>query len=283
MPNPHYLLVAKGRKTEDAIIEDAKSYRRDLPDKIKRSLDRYSKIWASKNPDFTERQRFFKTRDAYTCIKTWAFAENEKRMDVPFRKPDRLEMIGGIIDEYEFEHHPIDYGDYSLPREFCEESGLIIVDSNLNNMFEDIATFYEKDRTLSEDNCEYKQRLYWIVGATRKDGAGQELKDKNGFPNPRSTGVKNETFPAFYIEVKRLVPHNFHRKHAFFLKYALEWRIELGETQYQESLEHMKSAGFVEITLPTKPTIRHMPNKKPENVSDEELFLREMADVRPLQ
>ena len=286
MPSPEFVLVAKGRKTEDAVITYARSYKRDLPEFVRNNLEYYQRIWRINDPQFTERKKFFRTRDAYVSIRQWAFAEREKRSDLPWMKPDRLELIGGMIDPYECNDHPDDYAEFAGPREMSEEAGLIMVDADRKNLFEQVGLFFEDDRAIPiTGNGQYEQWLYWVhdVMVNRND-EGNEMRDEHGFADPRHTGVKEETFPPFYLEVTRLSPINFHKKHAFFLRTALEWAIARGNEEYRPALEHMKGAGFEEIQLLTeRPPMPEPPVELEEKLSAEELFLQEMADVRPLR
>jgi len=277
MPDELHLLVVQGRETEDALIDYMRQYFKDLPNNMKDAFHKYNKIWSNKN--LTEREQFVRSRAAYTAIRQWLNKERAKRADVPNPKRDRLGLVGGKIWPDEFTDHPNDYGDWALARETVEESGLIVVDKDTkSNLFHLVGRYWEQDHDAPVGNFTYENLVYWVNEAQSAE------KDQMGFPKPHDRGVKEETFAAFYIDVKKLGPHNFHRKHAQIVRDALRKRTELEYGwHYRPALEHFEAA-FPVINSLRKERVETLETEIEcaNNASDEEEFAKAMAGVKPL-
>lgn len=283
-----YLLVVKNKKTEEMVVHYARRYNRDLEIPIKEALKRYLHIWSRKDENFTEFQRFCKSRRTYQIIKQWVFAERQKRADVDDTKRDRYEIPGGeFVDEPQtcFEIR----GEACCAREFGEETdGLFVVNPKTKeSLFHPIEShvhcYYLDDYDLPPGNFRYEVWLYWIDKVVpRIDSDGNQLFDKHGFPAPGPTGAAGETFAAFYMPIERLNDQNFHLTHGHIMQLALRQRICEGHPEYTEAWEHfVKNFPDMSDVLRTEQP-KEIPTIIAENLSAEESFLRAMNGVRPL-
>lgn len=278
MPNPRYLLVVKGRKFEDMIIAYARSYARELPNYVRDALAEYAKIWANKK--LPERVQFMRSRNAYCCVRDWVRGEGEKRADVPDAKRDKLALVGGGIFDNEFVDYPDTYGEFALVREAVEESRLVVVDEKTRqNLFYLINRYWEQDRERPRGNITYENLVYWV------NEARSATVDENGFPAPGDRGVQGETFAAFYLEVDRITPDNFHRKHGHIVRNALRKKVQEENGHiYRPALEHFEQHFPGELYSLHKEK-QELEITEPEispALSDAEALARAMEGVTPL-
>lgn len=199
-------------------------------------------------------------------------------------KPDAYGLPGGQIEEYEYEQGeakkklfaiPDDYenggehfSDYSLHREWVEETGFLAIRER-KALFERVIKFYEDDnKHMYDPTMDHGDYFFWV-----RDVVGKMKED----------GVEGETLAPEIVPITSLHPGNFYKKHAHGLTEILTRLVnEYGMEGYKDALKYLK------ITFRPCQKLRKYPKiRVPElaGLSDEEVFAYAMAQdkVTPLK
>lgn len=274
MPDPEHLVSVWNIKKRYEILKYLREHQTDRDYPFKRgTVEFIEKLITDK-----------KRRRVPVEFSEWVF-EKWQIENIPHPKDDGYGLPGGEIDNYELEKYPNDYFDYALPREFSEETGLLVVKETnkrnengqtiMENLFRRICLLWTKSKN-EESGKTYENYFFHVFDVNQKSAI-----------NPK--GVEGETESAELVPIIELgkkdafgkVKYPFYPKHAMGLKIFLQQMIDAGHKEYEKALKHMEET-FPQSLEQRKLSYKRIDPEPTIVLTDDETWIRATKGMKKI-